>query len=81
MIFKFVACAQQIMNFAWLNLIFYIFFKESSVKYMETKSQWVSIETVNPMKSAVAWKCLSWKCLYARHARKTALSTVIRLTP
>ena len=39
MIFKFVACAQQIMNFAWLHLIFYIFFKESSVKYMETKSQ------------------------------------------
>ena len=43
---------------------------------METKNQWVSIETVNPMNSAG-----SWKCLYARHARKTALSTVIRLKP
>lgn len=44
-------------NFAWLNLIFYIFFKESSVKYIEIKSHWILIESVYPMTNAGASKC------------------------
>ena len=58
---SFSACPRQILDFARLNLIFYYYyyyyFEKSDVKYIETKSQWVSTESVFPVTTAGVSKC------------------------